>query len=148
MECPICKNKLGFGGINMNNLEKHQKELEKYLLNYESFCVTKDGDICSCRAHDWNPCGKCLFYGLPGGCAKARRDWLMEKCVEPKVDWLKVPVDTPILVRSSENNLWKRRYFARYEHGMVYAWNNGMNSWTADGSNEGITGWPFAKLAE
>lgn len=130
----------------MNNLEKHQKELEKYLLNCESFCVTKDGDICSCRAHGWNPCGKCIFYSLPGGCKKARKDWLMEEYVEPKVDWSKVAVDTPILVRNFESDLWKHRYFAKYENGKIYAWDGGRTSWSVNESND-IIDWSFAKLA-
>lgn len=131
----------------MNNLEKHQEELEKYLLNYESFCVTKDGDICSCRAHDWNPCGKCLFYGLPGGCAKTRKDWLMQEYVEPEVDWSEIPVDTPILVKNFERDSWRRRYFAKYENGKVYAWDGGRTSWSVDRPNE-IVDWVITKLAE
>lgn len=52
--------------------------------------------------------------------------------VEPEIDWSKVAVDTPILVRSSEENeWWWKRYFAKYENGLVYAFNNGMTSWTA-----------------
>lgn len=130
----------------MNNLEKNQEKLVKYLVSHESFCVTKEGDICSCRAHDWNPCGKCLFYSLPGGCAKARKDWLMEEYVEPKVDWSKVPVDTPILV-SNSGETWFPRYFAKYENGIVYVWSGGATSWSADNPND-FSIWPFGKLAE
>ena len=129
----------------MNNLEKHQKELAKYLLNNESFCVTEEGNICSCRAHYWKSCGNCLFYSLPGGCTKARKDWLMEECVESKVDWSKVAVDTPILVRNFESDLWKHKYFAKYENGKIYAWADGRTSWSANESND-IIDWSFAKL--
>lgn len=128
----------------MNNLEKHQKELAKYLLNNESFCVTEEGNICSC---DLNPCGNCLFHSLPGGCTKARRDWLAEECVEPKVDWSKVAVDTPILVRNFESDLWKHRYFAKYKNGKIYAWADGRASWSVNESND-IIDWSFAKLVE
>ncbi len=131
----------------MNNLEKHQKELTKYLVSYESFCVTKDGGICSCRAHDWNPCGNCLFYSLPGGCTKARKDWLMQEYVEPEVDWSKVAVDTPILVRNTKDDLWLPRYFAKCKDNRVYAWRTGATSWSAYDSKD-IAGWNFAKLAE
>ena len=129
----------------MNNLEKNQEKLVKYLVSYKSFCVTKDGDICSCRAHDWNPCGNCLFYSLPGGCMKAREDWLMDECVEPKVDWSKVAVDTPILVKISESDPWIRRYFAKYENGKIYAWADGKTSWSVNEPDD-IIDWSFAKL--
>ena len=35
---------------------------------------------------------------------------------EPEVDWSKVEVDTPILVRNTDNEEWNKRYFARYEY--------------------------------
>lgn len=63
------------------------------------------------------------------------------------VDWSKVPVDTPILVRDSEISKWEKRYFAFFENGRVNAWCGGTTSW----SNENITrtmSWKYAKLAE
>lgn len=133
----------------MNNLEKYQKELAKYLLNNESFCVTKEGDICNCSGYSCISCRNCLFDSFPfggNGCIKARKDWLMEECVEPKVDWSKVAVDTPILVRNFESDLWKHRYFAKYENGKIYAWDGGRTSWSVNESND-IIDWSFAKLA-
>lgn len=64
---------------------------------------------------------------------------------EPEVDWSKVKVDTPILVRHSEKAEWIRRYFAKYENGIVYAWGSGLTSWTTHGMT---TAWQFAKLPE
>jgi hypothetical protein len=73
--------------------------------------------------------------------------WLMEEYEEPEepeVDWSKVEVDTPILVKDFEDKAWYRRYFARYENGIVYAWNCGCTSW----SENIMTDWKYAKLAE
>ena len=72
--------------------------------------------------------------------------WLLEDHKEPEVDWSKVEVDTPILVRDREDATipWVRRYFAEYIDGVVYAWNGGCTSW----SEEYTTGWKYAKLAE
>ena len=67
-----------------------------------------------------------------------------KECEEPKVDWSKVEVDTPILIRDSENGKWIRRYFAKYEDGRVHAWNGGRASWTEDC----MTPWKYAKLSE
>ena len=73
--------------------------------------------------------------------------WLLEEYEEPKepeIDWSKVEVDTPILVKDGEDGKWIRRYFAKYENGVVYAWNGGCTSWSEDV----MTGWEHAKLAE
>lgn len=81
------------------------------------------------------------------GCARCKMlqmIWLLEDYEEPKIDWSKVEVDTPILVKYSEKEEWTRRYFARFEDGIVYAWNDGRTSWTTDC----MTGWKYAKLAE
>ena len=64
---------------------------------------------------------------------------------EVGVDWSKVAVDTPILV-SNNGDYWRRRYFAKYENGMVYAFNGGKTSWSNHG--EEPTAWEYAKLAE
>ena len=66
---------------------------------------------------------------------------------EPEIDWSKVAVDTPILVRGSDNEEWNKRYFARYENGTIYAWKDGCTSWTAY-DNIDVTAWELAKLAE
>lgn len=67
-----------------------------------------------------------------------------EEPKEPEIDWSKVEVDTPILVRDDESDKWLKRYFAKYEGGVVYTWNFGRTSWTEDCMTE----WNYAKLAE
>lgn len=69
--------------------------------------------------------------------------WLDEEYSKPEVDWSKVAVDTPILVREDENQAWKRRYFMRFENGLVYTWINGRTSW----STRFVEAWNYAKLA-
>lgn len=64
---------------------------------------------------------------------------------EVGVDWSKVAVDTPILV-SNNGDYWRRRYFAKYENGMVYAFNGGKTSWSNYG--EEPIAWKHVKLAE
>ena len=77
-------------------------------------------------------------------CAMLQMLWMLEDYKEPEVDWNKVEVDTPILVRCSEDGEWLRRHFAKYKCGAVYVWDNGSTSWTGDC----VTAWNFAKLAE
>ena len=66
---------------------------------------------------------------------------------EAETDWSKVAVDTPIYVREDETDEWSPRYFTKYENGMVFAWDDGMTSFSAE-HDERYTGWACAKLAE
>ena len=63
---------------------------------------------------------------------------------ESKIDWSQVVVNTPILVKDSESEIWQKRYFAKYENGIVYAWIGGATSWTETCRKP----WNFAKLEE
>ena len=69
---------------------------------------------------------------------------LVEDQKEPEIDWSKIKVDTPILVRDSKENKWLKRYFAKYEDGLVYAWLGENTSYDACGAAK----WKYAKLAE
>ena len=69
---------------------------------------------------------------------------LAEMNFEEDIDWSKVPVDTKILVRNYKENKWKKRYFAKYENGTVYAWYNGGTSY----SQSDTIDWDCAKLYE
>lgn len=91
-------------------------------------------------------CKDCLFNASDAmSCGDKRIKWANSEYVEPSVDWSKVAVDTPILVRDSTNLEWTKRHFARYENGSVYAWNGGATSWTSNGYT---VAWELAKLPE
>ena len=123
----------------MKNYEKYGRELKKY--RGGEFCddyvkpdvlKLKKDDECD---HD---CIRCLALQMI---------WLLEEYEEPKepkVDWSKVEVDTPILVRQGKNGTWLERHFAKYENGDVYAWVDGQTSWTGADKIK----WKYAKLAE
>lgn len=70
--------------------------------------------------------------------------WNYAKLAEPEVDWSKVKVDTPILVKYSEKGMWIRRKFAKFEDGVVYAWHGKETGH----SKSYMTPWNYAKLAE
>ena len=78
-------------------------------------------------------------------CAMLQMLWMLEDYKEPEVDWSKVEVDTPILVRDYESQEWEARHFAKYEDGVIYSWDGGSTSWTSRGN---VTEWKYAKLAE
>lgn len=81
------------------------------------------------------------------GRSENRKEWLNSEYVEPEVDWSKVPIDTPILVRVSEDEEWDKRYFAGFNEKKVCAWSDGATSWSADGENDYYE-WEYAKIAE
>ena len=119
----------------MTNAEKYREEIKKYS-GYE-FCedfvkpkILKTDDC------EWTDCIKCHLHQLL---------WLMDEYKEePEVDWSKVAVDTPILVRDYDNENWYKRHFAKYEDNKIYVWNSGNTSWTG----EEVVDWKYAKLAE
>ena len=90
-------------------------------------------------------CKDCLFnthsYVY---CGDKTEKWANSEYVEPPIDWSKVAVDTPILVRDNIFSEWGKRYFAKYENGSVYAWSNGTTSWSGDR----CTPWKLAKLPD
>ena len=93
-------------------------------------------------------CSNCAFnpHGK-GYCNDATEKWANSEYVESPVDWSKVAVDTPILVKDVKSGEWNRGYFAMYENGTVFTWYHGATSWSAEGDSD-ITSWKYAKLAE
>lgn len=124
----------------MTNKEFYKNALDSIL---ESVVAVDKESLRVVRCSDTN-CVDCLFGNLAGECEVNARDWLQSEHLE-QVDWSKVKVDTPILVRDDEGGKWIKRYFARFEYGEVYAWLSGATSWTANGN---MNFWKYAKLAE
>ena len=125
----------------MKNKEKYAKEILEIACNGDCIAFNKTTNkVVPCRGL---LCSDCLFDHC---CGKAIKEWCESEYVEPPVDWSKVPVDTPILVRfSGDDKYWVKRHFAIYDNGQVRAWINGRTSWTADGKSDT---WTYAKLAE
>ena len=118
----------------MKNYEKYANEIREY--KGTRFCK----DFIKQYIHKSDDCSNV-------GCARCKMLqmlWLLEEYEEPEIDWSKVPVDTPILVRQGKTGNWLERHFAKYENGNVYAWEDGQTSWT--GADE--IKWKYAKLAE
>ena len=119
----------------MKNYEKYADEIKGY--KGTRFCkdfiaryILKSND--------------CINVGCTR-CKMLQMLWLLEEYEELEVDWSKIKIDTPILVRDFEDAKWAKRHFAKYEDGKVYAWSNGVTSWTTEG--HGVM-WNYAKLAE
>lgn len=93
-----------------------------------------------------------LYYGLNCkeldclDCTTIQSLWFNEeyKETEEKVDWANVAVDTPVLVRDSDGSNWYKRYFAKYQDGQIFTYDNGSTSWSA----QNTVSWKQGKLAD
>ena len=124
----------------MKNYEKYAEKIREY--KGVNFCI----DFVKPYILKSDSCGGLVC----GACYMLQTIWLLEdyeEPEEPKIDWSKVEVDTPILVRTDEATPWVRRYFAKYEDGIVYVWNLGRTSWST-ANDKDVSAWPYAKLAE
>lgn len=74
--------------------------------------------------------------------------WLQEEHKQPPIDWENVPVDTPILVKQSNEEQFHKRHFAYYKDGKIYAWVNGQTSYTCNNDKSRTVNWLHAKLLE
>ena len=118
----------------MKNFEKYEDEVRKF----------KGGNFCEefVIPHILKS-NNCAYLSC-SDCGRRQMLWFVEEYEEPKVDWNKVEVDTPIFVKNSEDEMWRKRHFAKYKNGSVYAWSNGFTSWTENY----MASWKYAKLAE
>lgn len=129
----------------MLNIEKYKDELiEMGIINIDKLGV-KNGEPIICENHTTEICESCDIGKSSIECSEAIKDWLFSEYKEPEVDWSKVKVDTPVLVRNDTEAKWIKRHFAKYENGKVYVFSCGMTSWSYDEKTRVIC-WDDAKL--
>ena len=126
----------------MTNKEKYADKIIEIAVR--SKLALKDGKPIPCVSMR---CSECGFFSPDHSCRYNVCKWLDSEYVAPPVDWSKVAVDTPILVRDREDGIWRKRHFAKYENGIVFAWENGLTHWSAYSSSD-ISAWKMAKMAE
>ena len=130
----------------MTNYEHYKEQIERFARMGQKVAVKKDtNEIVSCVDIVSGCCDDCLFGGY-GSCAQKAMAWADAEYIEPNVNWYKMTVNTPIMV-SNDNIDWYCRHFAKYENGKVYAWHDGLTSFTIY-NNDFVTWWLYAKLAE
>lgn len=129
----------------MTNKEKYGNEILDIACTGDNVAMRKsDNVIVGCKKLK---CSDCAFNpNGKGYCNDMVEKWANSEYIEPPVDWSKVAVDTPILVRDHENREWTRRHFAKIKNGTVLAWRGGATSWSED--DEETIPWKYAKLAE
>lgn len=129
----------------MLNIEYYKDKLvELGIIDIQSLAIIQ-GQPHICKYDTM--CDKCLFNTHSFSCPNDALNWLFLECEEPEVDWSKVKVDTPILVKDILKSEWIKRYFAKYENGRVYVWKEGKTSWSVVNEHD-VNFWKYAKLAE
>lgn len=81
----------------MTNKEKYGDKIIELAID-EGVLALKNGEPAPCAKIKCEDCD----YGKSGSCGGSEykfREWLNSEYVEPPVDWSKVEVDTPILVK-------------------------------------------------
>lgn len=127
----------------MLNIEYYKDKLvELGIIDIQSLAIIQ-GQPHICKYDTM--CDKCLFNTNSFSCPNDALNWLFLEYEESEVDWSKVEVDTPILVSENAKG-WNKRHFAGFKNGKVYAWHDGLTSWSAIGECE--RSWKYAKLAE
>lgn len=121
----------------MTNYEKNKEQLDMYSVAGVAWGVDESGKVFECS------CGDCIF-DIRNICSHSRLNWLQEEYKEPEVDWAKVELDTPILVRDNDYSEWENAHFAGCMCGVVCTFDS---KHTSKNFNF-ITSWNYAKLAE
>lgn len=102
----------------MKNREKYRDEILSWVKNSDPYC----DPYCEFAKKNIIPSFTDCTNGGCGGvtctwCRAVFALWLDEEYTEPpkpEVDWSKVPVDTLVRVRNSEDDKWLLRYFHLY----------------------------------
>ena len=140
----------------MLNIEKFKNELVRLgVINVDRLGFYQNGNLTDCNYTHCSNCEKVLMEQaniteeefFKESCEENILRWLFSEYKEPEVDWSKVKVDTPILVKDILKSEWIKRYFAKYENGRVYVWEFGKTSWSAVNEHN-VNSWKYAKLAE
>ena len=135
----------------MLNKEKYAKEIIDIACSGSSIGM-RNGVLCACNSI--GGCIYCDFYGGKTICDIAIKDWSNSEYKETEIDWSKVPVDTPIVVRDRDwtSNEKLLRHFAKFKNNKIYAWTDGRTSYTikefGDDYDDAMASWDYAEIAE
>ena len=121
----------------MEKLLLRLKDISTEIERYKQEKCSKNRE--ECKKCDLYEHGYCLL-----GDYKEVTDTFVDILESTKIDWYKVPVDTPVLVKDRIEDEWQNQYFAGY-NGRVLTFMNGTTSWSGNGSKQA---WRFAKLVK
>lgn len=119
----------------MLNKEYYKDLLIDSVVDSYSIAINREtNEPCKCTSIS---CQHCAFNISTSSslneCNRMRKKWANSEYKEPKVDWNKVPVDTPIFVPYNSVIPNTPRHFSHYdvEHDLVFTFSDGTTSFTA-----------------
>lgn len=136
----------------MKNQKYFEKEILKIAITGQAVAVHKDKlepMVCT-KEH----CKDCLNCGTNGRCKDKEKtvilDWMNEEYIDPaeRIDWSKIAIDTPILVRNDECNIWERGYFAGIGKDGIFVYPNGTTNFTQSSREDKPVVYKHARLAK
>ena len=102
----------------MTNYEKYKDLVISCVLN-DSICKLAN-EAYGNKTCDRRTCKECAEFTAE----RLNREYA-------EIDWAKVEVDTPVLIKIGNNVV--NRHFARYDNAMVEVYAGGQTSWSTDG---------------
>ena len=136
----------------MKNQKYYEKEILQIAIHGQAVAVHKDKlepMVCA-KEH----CKDCLNCGANGRCKDKGKtvilDWMNEEYIDPaeRIDWSKIAIDTPILVRNDECNIWERGYFAGIGKDGIFVYPNGTTNFTQSSREDKPVVYKHARLAK
>lgn len=133
----------------MKNREKYKSELMEAIKDSRLCAFMQNYGVYRMFKPDWE--SFCVLMDCHF-CPVALQLWLDEEYIEPpkpEVDWYRVPIDTLVRVRDSEDEEWTLRYFKSISNIIpthrFETWDDGRTSKTTDGL---IKHWKYCELVE
>lgn len=113
----------------MLNKEKYAKEILDIACNGNSVSM-RNGVLCSCDTI--NDCAYCDFYNKEISCGITIKEWANSEYKEPEIDWSKVPVDTPLVIATSDGKVIYRHFaFIHFDlEDVICVYENGRTSFS------------------
>lgn len=138
----------------MENQKYYEKEILHIAVTGCAVAVNKDTYAPMTCSKDM--CEHCINHKENGRCDKEKTailTWMKEEYIDPaeRIDWSKVAIDTPVLVRNGESDVWENAHYAGWKIDEICVFPNGKTSYTFsenDKKNVGLITYKHARLAE
>ena len=130
----------------MLNREKFAKEIMDIAMRHSIVAVTEEGLPVACGDVRCDRCILNVVHNAEVKCGVAFEKWINSEYTDFGIDWSRVPIDTPVLVRDDEEDRFERRYFRGTElHNHLFiTYPDGKTSWSSNLLSEN---WKFCELA-
>lgn len=128
----------------MTNADRYLENIYN-AIRYHNGCIPMiSGRLCD---YGEIQCYECDFYNDNDiNCWKRIADWGDSEYIEPMPRWYNVPVGTPIIVRTGDDE-WQVKHFAKCENELIYALEDKLVALGKEKvTDKWISGYRYAKI--